>query len=407
MLQMTRAGGARRRPPPTRAGLLALTLWGALGCAHQASPASGSSPAAASAPAKDPSPGARTEGERTHVLEAQWDEVVVKARKDGGTVVSAVKLVQPKIRIFHAAASPADERTAADKARTDAAQPPEVIDLAQLLRKITPLDIDHIDILDGQVAFVDTSRKERPELWMHELHLSVENLPTRVRLTEGRPILLTASAVLARSGQVSIFITADPFEKGLTFSGRAAVVGLQTAELYRFIEPATNMQAARGTVDIFVEFDCRNGELTGGIKPVLKDIEIRPDDKKVFTVLKAWVTDVAIKLFSDRVPDRKAVATVIPIKGTLTGPDVQLWPAIFGVMRNAFVEALTSGYAYLPPPTAEKKQGVVTQGVKALSESGPKPPSAQPREGGERAPPPPPATSSPTQSPNPAPGPAP
>jgi hypothetical protein len=210
------------------------------------------------------------------VLEAQWTEVAVKARKDGAAVVSAVKLVQPKIRIFHAA--PADPPPAAGKSQTDPAQPSEVIDLAEVLRKITPLDVDHIDVLDGQVAFIDTSRPERPELWMHQLELSVENLPTRVRLTEGRPILLTASAVLARSGAVSIFVTADPFEKGLTFSGRAAVVGLQTSELYRFIEPATNLQAPQGTIDIFVEFDCRNGELTGGIKPVLKNLQIRPDD---------------------------------------------------------------------------------------------------------------------------------
>ena len=384
--------------------LIGLTLSGAMACAHQEPPAA-KAPAATAPPAKDPAPGARTEGERTHVLEAQWTEVAVKARKEGSDVVSAVKLVQPKIRIFHAA--PTEDATARAKPRADPAPSPEAVDLAEVLRKITPLDIDHIDILDGQVAFVDTSRKERPELWMHELQLSVENLPTRVRLTEGRPVLLTASAVLAHSGTISIFITADPFETGLTFSGRAAVVGLQTAELYRFIEPATNLQAPEGTIDIFIEFDCRNGELTGGIKPVAKNLKIRPDDGKFFTVLKAWVTDVAIKLFSDRVRDRNAVTTVIPIKGKLTGPDIQLWPAIFGVMRNAFVEALTSGYAYLPPPTAEKKQGVVTQGVKALTEPGPRPPNAQPSAGGEHPPPAPAASSSPTQSPNPAPGAAP
>jgi len=231
-----------------------------------------------------------------------------------------------------------------------AAQPDEAVDLNELLHKITPLDVDHIDILDGQVAFVDTGRQERPELWMHDLQLSVENLTNRVRLTEGRPVLLTASATLARSGAASLLVTADPFEKGLTFSGRAAIVGLQTAELYRFIEPATKLQAPEGTIDVFVEFDCRNGQLTGGVKPVLKNVKVRPADKGFFSSLKAWVTDLAVKLFSDRVPNRNAVATVIPIKGTLTGPDVQLWPSIFGVLRNAFVEGLTSGYAHLPPP---------------------------------------------------------
>lgn len=320
-----------------------------MACAHQpqAPPKS-----AATQPARDPSPGARTEAERTHVLEAQWTEVVVKARKEGDAVVSAIKLVKPKIRILHAAPPP-DEAGPDQKKKEPPAQPNEVVDLNELLHKITPLDVDHIDILDGEVAFVDTSRPERPELWLHDLQLSIENLTNRVRLTEGRPVLLTTGATLGHSGVVSILITADPFEKGLTFSGRAAIVGLQTSELYRFIEPATNLHAPEGTIDLFVEFDCRNGELTGGVKPVLKNVKIRPDDKHFFSVLKAWATDLAIKLFSDRVPDRNAVTTVIPIKGTLTGANVDLWPAIFGVMRNAFVEGLTSGFAHLPPATAE------------------------------------------------------
>ena len=286
------------------------------------------------------------------MLEAEWTEVEVKGRKEGEAVVSAIKLVQPKIRILHAAPPPEDA-AAAQKKKEQPAQASGVVDLNELLHKITPLDVDHIDILDGQIAFVDTSRQERPELWLHDLQLSVENLTDRVRLTEGRPVLLTASATLARSGAFSLLITADPFEKGLTFSGRAAIVGLETAELYRFIEPATKMQAPEGTIDLFVEFDCRNGQLTGGVKPVLKNVKVRPDDKGFLSALKAWATDLAIKVFSDRVRDRNAVATVIPIKGTLTGPDVELWPAIFGVLRNAFVEGLTSGYAYLPPKTGQ------------------------------------------------------
>jgi hypothetical protein len=321
-----------------------------IGCAHQQTPPAKSAETTPR-PAPDPAPGARTEAERTHVLEAQWVEVDVKGEKLGDEVVSAVKLVQPRIRILHAA-PPRDAPGGAQK-KESPVQPNEVVDLNDLLHKITPLDVDHIDILDGQVAFVDTSRKERPELWLHDLQLSVENLTTRVHMTEGRPVLLTASATLAGSGTVSIFVTADPFEKGLTFSGRAAVVGLETSELYRFIEPMTKLQAPEGTIDIFVEFDCRNGELTGGVKPVLKNVKIRPGSKNFFTVLEAWATDLAIKLFSDRVRDRNAVATVIPIKGTLTGPNVELWPSIFGVLRNAFVEGLTSGYAFLPPKAVE------------------------------------------------------
>jgi hypothetical protein len=349
---MNESMGARRF---AAASLLLLPLLAPAGCAHQKAPSTASDaakPTVVAAPAKDTQPGARPD-ERDRLLEAQWKEVAVKASISDGDVVSAVKLTQPKIRVFHAGSPPAKKDSpppTPDKDKPAAKHPTQTIDLAQEMRKLTPLDVDHIDILDGQVAFVDTSRKERPELWLHDLQLSVENLTTRVRMTEGRPVLLTATATLQHSGRVAIFITADPFEKGLTFSGRAAIVGLQTSELYRFIEPVANMHAPHGTIDLFVEFDCRNGELTGGVKPVLKNVEIRADDKNLWTALKAWATDLAVELFSDRVKDRNAVATVIPIKGTLNGPNVELWPAIFGVLRNAFVEGLTSGYAHLPPP---------------------------------------------------------
>lgn len=380
---------------------LATTMFVA-GCGHGGAPAPETA-ATKPAPTKDTAPGATPE-ERGRLMEAEWKEVRVKTSKQGREVSAALELLEPNIRLYHAAptAEEADEAKAkADAAKAKAKEKTTdgssgVIDLDAQLRKVTPLDVDHIDIVDGQVAFIDVSRPERPELWLHDLQLSVENLTTRVHLTEGRPVLLTATGTLASSGAVSIFITADPFEKGLTFSGRASIVGLQTSELYKFIEPATKLQAPHGTVDIFVEFDCRNGALTGGVKPVLKNVEVRPGSKNPWTVLKAWASDVALRIFSDRVQERNAVATVLPIKGSLTDPDLQLWPAIFGVMRNAFVEGLTSGYAFLPPSTAKDKQGVVKQGVDALT--GGAPPKAQPTPppdpAAAKAPPPPPTTPS-------------
>ena len=336
------------------------------GCGHQ-QPAGATAARADTAAARDPSPGARPE-ERNHLLEAKWSEVVVKAQKQGKDVAAAVKLVAPKIRVFHAAPAPGtgsrDDKAPKTPAKSDHTAPAEMIDVTEELRKITPLDVDHVDILDGQVAFVDVSRPERPELWLHDLELSVENLTTRLHLADGRPVLLTASGTLARSGKLSIFITAEPFETGLTFSGRAAVVGLQTAELYRFIEPGTDLHAPEGTIDIFVEFDCRNGELTGGVKPVLKNVKIRPSENNPLDAIKAWAADVAVRIFSDRVPARNAVATVIPIKGDLTDPDIPLWPTIFGVVRNAFLEGLTSGYAHLPPDAAPGMEGAAKPDAK-------------------------------------------
>jgi hypothetical protein len=106
--------------------------------------------------------------------------------------------------------------------------------------------------------------------------------------------------------------------------------------------------------------------ISGGVKPVLKNVKVRPTEDDFGNKLKAWIADKSLRLFSDRVPDRNAVVTVVPIKGRLDDPDVQLWPTVLGVIRNAFVEGISSGFTHLPPPTAEKSEGKIEQIKNAL-----------------------------------------
>ena len=87
-------------------------------------------------------------------------------------------------------------------------------------------------------------------------------------------------------------------------------------------------------MDVFAEFKAAGGAITGGVKPVLKNVKVRPTEDDFGNKLKAWLADKGLRLFSDRVPDRNAVATVIPIKGRLDDPDVQLWPTVLGVFAT-------------------------------------------------------------------------
>ena len=104
-----------------------------------------------------------------------------------------------------------------------------------------------------------------------------------------------------------------------------------------------------------------------GPSPVLKNVEVRPTEEGFGNQLKAWVADSALDLFSDRVPGRNAVATVVPIKGRLDDPKLQVWPTLLSVIRNAFVQGISSGFASLPPPTAKEKENVIEQAANALS----------------------------------------
>jgi len=253
-------------------------------------------------------------------------------------------------------------------------QPP---DLVPTLRRILPARLDRLAVRNGEFLFRDLAMPRHPEIWVHKIELAAENLATRRRLAGGEPATLSASAALGRSGQVTMFTSADLLARPLAFAGQLEVRGWKVTELFDLIEPATKLQPTQGTIDVFVAFKSKGGRISGGVKPVLKHVEVRPADDTFGDKLKAWLADKGLHLFSDRVPGRNAVATVIPIEGRLDQPDVQLWPAVFGVVRNAFVEGVSSSFRNVPPEKAEQKQGVVQQ-AKTAVEKKEGPPKAQP-----------------------------
>jgi hypothetical protein len=300
--------------------------------------------------------------ERVHVGVA-WRQLL------HGRLVASARVVEPKISIIERGEKPKKE------------EPKRAPDLSRQLREVIPFELARLEIVRGELLYRDLTAPRHPEVWVHRLEAAAENLPTRAKLADGRPATLTASGEVGRSGALTLFVTADPFASPLEFGGRFELRGLRVAELHDFIAPKTQLQAPKGTLDLFAEFQSKDGRIRGGVKPVLKNVEVRQAEPGFFAKVKAWFADEAVETASDRVPGRNAVAGVVPIEGRLVEPDVQLWPAVFGVVRNAFVEGLSSGFAHLPPEKADEKQGVLTQAKEAL-EKDEGPPKAQPAEEG-------------------------
>jgi len=255
--------------------------------------------------------------------------------------------------------------------------PLRIPDVRDALTRVMPARINRVEVRDGEVVYQDLTAPRDPKIWVHEIELAVENVATRSKLAGGRPAMASGRAKLGRSGDVTMFVSANPLAPKLEFAGQLAVKGWKVAELFDLIEPATDVKTTEGTLDVFAEFTAANGRILGGVKPVAKNVKVRPTEDDFGNKLKAWAADKGLRLFSDRVPDRSAVVTIIPIKGRLDHPDMQLWPTVLGVIRNSFVEGISSGFTHLPPQTADKPQGKFEQFKRALDKDQ-GPPDAQP-----------------------------
>jgi hypothetical protein len=177
-------------------------------------------------------------------------------------------------------------------------------------------------------------------------------------------------AKVQKTGEVTLFLTADPFDKGLTFAGSVELRHLALADLHQFTTIA-GLKLPEGSIDVFASLTCKRGVLTGGIKPILKNVKVAAADNGLGNKIKALLADVAVKIFSDRVPGRNAVSTIIPIHGDLKKPDVQLVPTVLAVLRNAFVEGLSASLTNVPPPQGQG--GILHQARQALSKESKQP----------------------------------
>ena len=216
--------------------------------------------------------------------------------------------------------------------------------LRERLSREPPRGYQRIQVRRAEVSFSDES-SGTPAVRLRDVDLAVENVPTKLELANGEPTLLTASGTLQSTGQVSVFVTADPFTRRLSFAGSGAVEGLQLRELAGVLARKTDVLPEKGTVDVFARFQAREGRLSGAVRPVLKAVEVKPA-RPGTPALKAWLTDAALKI-SGRVPHRDATG-VIPIRGALTDPKADLWATVWAVLRNAFAAGVESGLAEPP-----------------------------------------------------------
>lgn len=289
-----------------------------------------------------------------------------------GDVVARIDLDAPKLNVVEAKGE-----TKASGGGQEIEEAPKV---GRRLADLAPFLVDRAQVKDGEILFVDAREPERPRLWFHGIEATLENFATRPALAKGEPTVLAARGTVQRTGRVQVFATADPLAKGLTFAGQGRVEGLKLVELGELVRSKTGFVPDKGVLDMSLRFQAVNGRISGGLRPILKDPGTRPARPGLKAKLESGLTDAALNLFSDDVPGRDAVATTIPLEGSVRDPKAQAMPTIMGILRNAFVRGLADSLSGLPPPKAKEREGTLEQARRALS-TGRGPPRAQPEKG--------------------------
>jgi len=245
-----------------------------------------------------------------------------------GAIVGSVELHSPVLRFVAA----------------PEVQAGEGVNWPEMLQQIMPVHINRFIVTDGTVVYHDFTSEPELELSVDDLQVemwnisnvesSEEELPTRFELNG----VTTGDGALAIQADLSLLHEIPHID--LVFE----LEDLDLTALNRYLEAFAGVDAESGTFDLYSEFAVEEGLMEGYVQPMfhnLSILDLSEEDQGFFSTVWEGIVEGATQIFRNQPEDQ--LATQVPFSGRVDNPDVGVFPSIWNIFRNAFIDAFQAG----------------------------------------------------------------
>lgn len=257
-------------------------------------------------------------------------------------VVASADVEKPMMRVAVRRAARRAKAVAAGEKKErrkqpDAGSPGPSKPLPDALAEATPFRVERVEVRDGELVVIEGGLEAR----VSDVQIVVEGLTNE---ETGRNARLQAAARVMEKGKASLTVRADPLAERPSFDLTARLEDVDLPSINPLLRWQMGVDVERGTFELVSEMDAEGGAFAGYVKPFVDDLKMlkAADLKKPAKALKEAVVGAVAAVLKNK--KTEAVATKVPVKGTLEDPEVGVWAAVLAVLRNAFVEALRPSF---------------------------------------------------------------
>lgn len=241
-----------------------------------------------------------------------------------GKIVSEIIMTSPQVTyIFE------DQKEKSGDANVD--------DWTKALTDIVPIDINHFEVHDGRLAFVQLSADPNIDLQINNLELTADNLRNVVEKDRILPSPIRASGVSIGNGKVSLEgnmnLVKEIPDMDLSFSLENA----DATALNDFTNYYAGIDFDKGKFGVYSEIAIADGHLIGYVKPLLTDTKLIGEGDSFLDVL--WEGFVGFFKFILKNQGTDTLATKVPIEGDLNNLQAGVWPTVVNIFENAWIKA--------------------------------------------------------------------
>lgn len=241
-----------------------------------------------------------------------------------GKIVSEIIMTSPEIiYVFE------DQETASEE--------PDVDDWTEALTDLVPISINHFEIHNGKIAFVQLQADPNIDLQFNKLELTADNLRNVKEKGRVLPSPINATAVSIGNGKVSlngnVNLIKDIPDMDISF----ALEDANVTALNDLTRHYAGIDFKSGTFGLFSEIAIADGYLKGYMKPLLTNSKLISKEDGFLGVL--WEGFVGFFKFILKNQSTDTLATRIPIEGDLNTVDVGVWKTIGNIFGNGWIKA--------------------------------------------------------------------
>ncbi len=211
-----------------------------------------------------------------------------------------------------------------------------------VIQDIFPIDITHLEITDGLLRYVDTTRKPNVNVFVTHMRATATGLRNRPgEVASGEfPAEITIEGDSLGAGKLKLFLVAEPLAAEPHFHLSLKLDYVNLPALNESLRAYANVDVGRGTFRLVAEMAGRDGGFQGYVKPFFEDLDFHNlEDKDKGIGSRVWEHIVAGLAWVVKNKPRDQVATRIPFEGKFGDAKFGLFATITNLFRHGFIRA--------------------------------------------------------------------
>jgi len=214
------------------------------------------------------------------------------------------------------------------------------VDWTEPIKKLLPLQINRLEIQQGTISYFDFTTKPKVDLSLKNLQVLATNLNNAKDVKEKLPSNVNVSATSIGGGKLQLDMAINILKEIPDLDMDMKFEGIDMPALNDFFLAYSKVDIERGTFNLYSELVVDDSNIRGYVKPIAKNVKVlnfKTDKQDLGNLLWQSVVGLLAEVFENQKKDQ--FATQIPLEGNLKNIKTAVWPTIWNVLRNAFVEA--------------------------------------------------------------------